>query len=71
MGLASQLIEMKSKSLLPTEKHKGVNDEELKIQLKLLSTDFSNTTHLEKLLHFLKMLLRLELIFKPTKSGSV
>ena len=29
MGLASQLIEMKSKSLLPTEKHKGVNDEDV------------------------------------------
>ena len=29
MGLASQLIEMKSKSLLPTEKHKGVNEEDV------------------------------------------
>lgn len=29
MGLASQLIEMKSKSLIPTEKHKGVSDEDV------------------------------------------
>jgi segregation and condensation protein A len=29
MGLASQLIEMKSKSLIPTEKHKGVNEEDV------------------------------------------
>lgn len=29
MGMASQLIEMKSKSLLPSEKHKGVDDESL------------------------------------------
>lgn len=29
MGLASQLIEMKSKSLIPTEKHKGVDDEDV------------------------------------------
>lgn len=29
MGLASQLLEMKSKSLIPTEKHKGVNEEQV------------------------------------------
>ena len=29
MGLASQLIEMKSKSLLPSEKHKGISDEQV------------------------------------------